>query len=186
MLRWRRNRPWSQPISSFPEMSLILPRWLRNQPRSQLSMMLYSTIMGLLRIIRRWNQTGQKFTGEPDIAKGFLLMQKLYLWVAVASTYIGLSGLLFSRYPSSFSRTTRGVVSISLGLVAIIFKLAFVNNDAPELLHGFPKLLLDLLERQSLDVLARMVFLGLIVTVIGIIFLQWRENVSAGYLFEFS
>jgi ethanolaminephosphotransferase len=147
-------------------------------------------IMGLLRVIRRWNQTGQKFAGEPDIAKAFLLTRKSYLWIAVTSTYVGLtyvglSGIFSRRHSPSFSNAIGGVVSMSLGLAALTFKLAFVNNDAPELLHGFPQLLLYALERQSLEALARTVFLGLLATAIGITFLQWRKCALVDYRFEF-
>jgi len=133
-------------------------------------------LMGLFRVIRRWNQTGQKFAGEPDIAKTFLLTQKSYLWITVASTYVVLSWLFSSRRP--FPLFGGGLVAVVLGLAALTFKLAFVNNDAPELLHGFPQLLIDILERQSLEVLACMVFIGLVTTFAVIIFSQWRKGVS--------
>ncbi|KAG7132603.1 GPI ethanolamine phosphate transferase 2 like protein [Verticillium longisporum] len=48
----------------------------------QLSLALLST-----RLVRAWNQTGQKHAGEPDIVKTFLMASPLTLWALVGATY---------------------------------------------------------------------------------------------------
>ncbi|RNJ55384.1 major facilitator super transporter protein [Verticillium nonalfalfae] len=109
---------------------------LRNtkQPFSralQLSLALLST-----RLVRAWNQTGQKHAGEPDIVKTFLMASPLTLWALVGATYALLG-------------------------IPLTFKLAFTREDAPELLGGFVHDISAALQRLTLVTRARIVFLDL-------------------------
>ncbi|PNY29776.1 GPI ethanolamine phosphate transferase 2 [Tolypocladium capitatum] len=122
----------------------------------------YLLSLGTLRLIRAWNQTGQKFAGEPDIVKLFLAPNPQMLWVLVSLTYIlvsfqvlaNLNGLPF-------------IVATSLTSVLVsstfAFKLAFTAEDAPELIAGFAKTLHDKFEGQTLLSRAHVVFAALAV-----------------------
>ncbi|KAL3425653.1 gpi ethanolamine phosphate transferase 2 [Phlyctema vagabunda] len=94
------------------------------------------------RISRRWNQTGQKFAGEPDIARHFFPEHKYSLLLLVLLTYLWNMQSLIS---SAFTRFPRGRILISMLLTtaAISFKVAFAHEDSPELLVGFAKKLAD-------------------------------------------
>ena len=85
------------------------------------------------RIIRRWNQTGQKFTAEPDIARTFFAGHPAILWSLVILTYVDAGRqLLLSLPPAAFPRLCASI----LPALAFMFKLNFVANDSPELLAG--------------------------------------------------
>lgn len=112
------------------------------------------------RLIRGWNQTGQKFAGSPDIVKIFLHTEPVRLWALICITYLWMHRQLmqaFDGLPTSLS------VSGSSGLVlsAFSFKLAFTNEDAPELVAGFARALVDLTIGGSLVMRAQAVFVGL-------------------------
>jgi len=89
-----------------------------------------------MRISRRWNQTGQKFAGEPDIARTFFSNHKLTLWTLVALTYLWNIQSLAARGFSRFPQVAAGAVATLLATASITFKLAFTNADSPELLAG--------------------------------------------------
>jgi ethanolaminephosphotransferase len=95
------------------------------------------------RITRRWNQTGQKWAGEPDIAKTFFSEHRIILWVLVGSTYLWnlqvSSRLGFPRFPQWAAAT----ISTAIVTAAVTFKLAFTHEDSPELLSGFAKRMAD-------------------------------------------
>ncbi|UNI16291.1 major facilitator super transporter protein, variant 2 [Purpureocillium takamizusanense] len=115
------------------------------------------TALTMLRLIRSWNQTGQKFAGEPDMVKLLLTPKPQLLWTLICLTYVlaafqtlpNLSGLPFILATSATS------VLVS---AAFAFKLAFTAEDAPELVTGFAKALNVRFEGQSLLSRARMVF----------------------------
>ncbi|ODA82694.1 hypothetical protein RJ55_01202 [Drechmeria coniospora] len=90
-----------------------------------------------LRLTRGWNQTGQKFAGEPDIVKTFLV------------PFPQLLGLPFIVATS--------LTSI-LASAAFTFKLAFTVEDSPELVVGWLKTAIERFEGQSLLSRARVVF----------------------------
>jgi len=89
--------------------------------------------LALLRIIRRWNQTGQKWAGEPDISRMFF-DHKVMFWGLVGSTYLwnlqSLSSRGFPRFPKLAGRA----IGAALATAAVTFKLAFTNEDSPELM----------------------------------------------------
>lgn len=121
------------------------------------------------RLIRGWNQTGQKFAGEPDIVKTFLHTEPIRLWALIGITYLwihrqllqGLDGL-----PTSLDITG----STGLVLAAFTFKLAFTNEDAPELVAGFARSLVELTNGASLVMRAQAVFVGLALAVACVLF----------------
>lgn len=85
------------------------------------------------RMLRRWNQTGQKLAGEPDIASSFLRFHPNILWALVALTYLGICVRISVCLPTGLIwRLFAFLVSVS----AFTFKLAFVASESPELLNS--------------------------------------------------
>ncbi|KAJ5715045.1 GPI ethanolamine phosphate transferase 2 [Penicillium malachiteum] len=90
--------------------------------------------VGLLvcqRVLRRWNQTGQKFTAEPDISRTFLPGHLPILWTLIILTYADAGRGLLMSLPSSILPQLGALI---LPALAFMFKLNFVANDSPELL----------------------------------------------------
>lgn len=131
------------------------------------SMNALSAIVALaaLRICRRWNQTGQKFAGEPDIARTFLTENTMLLWILVTATY-ALTAIMLARdgFPS-LHRFQASAFALALFLLAMNFKIAFTIEDAPELMKGVDPLSLSMLSKYSghLDLTssARIVFVAI-------------------------
>lgn len=113
------------------------------------------SLLSCLRIIRRWNQTGQKFAGAPDIARTWMSTHTGILWALVVSTYL-YNGLQLILY--GFPGVPRAnIVPSMLVLVAaaISFKLSFTKEDAPELLKGLPLFVNKLLSYSAKYTLVR-------------------------------
>ena len=116
-------------------------------------------LFAALRVIRAWNQTGQKHAGSPDIARHFLPAHNYLLWILVLAAYVDLIQRISRSAIPWASRRFTTAASVPLGFVALGFKIAFTNADAPELLIGFWRLVLVLLRETSLVAQARAVFL---------------------------
>ncbi|KAI9824815.1 MAG: major facilitator super transporter protein [Phylliscum demangeonii] len=131
-----------------------------------------------VRITRRWNQTGQKFAGERDIVKS-LQSHNLVLWALVMATYLDLGrricqrGLRRQPFPVAF------IVAVSLVLAALGFKLCYTSAEAPELLRGFPAVVLAAADHTgSLLTQARAVFLGITLALsYGLVTEWWPRSV---------
>ncbi|OAA59355.1 Alkaline-phosphatase-like, core domain protein [Cordyceps fumosorosea ARSEF 2679] len=120
----------------------------------------YLVALLAVRITRSWNQTGQKFAGEPDIVKLFVHRYPAALWIAVIAMYgVTWAQMLPSLEGIPFIAAT-SVTSVLISS-AFTFKLAFTTADAPELVVGFTRTLHDKFEGQSLLWRARIVFLVL-------------------------
>jgi ethanolaminephosphotransferase len=118
-------------------------------------------VLAALTISRRWNQTGQKHAGEPDIAHNFLVENSLLLWDFVGATYLWNLQSLSTR---GFPRLPRLLVRLSVAallIAAVTFKLAFTNEDSPELISGLAQTLVGLTAGIPLVQRARWVFMGL-------------------------
>lgn len=124
-----------------------------------------------MRLIRGWNQTGQKFAGSPDIVKVFLAPNPQALWCFVIGTYGTLLVELMSNAKGVFPDAIAKPLMLGLVASAISFKIAFANEDAPELVTGFARNLLELIRGPSLLARARAVLLGLALTSIYPIYL---------------
>ncbi|KZF21265.1 alkaline phosphatase-like protein [Xylona heveae TC161] len=116
-------------------------------------------VLGGLRITRRWNQTGQKYAGEPDIVRE-ISKHNYLLWSAVFLTYLDLMRRLLRRAYQRLPARLRSIMAITLCFAAFMFKLSFTEADAPELLSGIRVDLLSKLHNSSLVTQARSVFLG--------------------------
>lgn len=87
------------------------------------------------RLLRRWNQTGQKFSAEPDIARGFFPSHPNLLWLLIILTYAAACGHLLVNMPASVMWC---FATVTTTVAAFIFKLNFVAADSPELLSTSP------------------------------------------------
>ncbi|KAL7789827.1 alkaline-phosphatase-like protein [Trichoderma ceciliae] len=129
------------------------------------SMSSHVVALAALRLTRSWNQTGQKFAGEPDIVKTFLIPNPEALWLLITLVYVvvtfqalqSLSGLPYLLATSLMP---------ALLLATFTFKLAFTAEDAPELVVGFAHNLLDIFQGPSLISRARIIF-GLLAVLYG-------------------
>lgn len=113
------------------------------------------------RIIRVWNQTGQKHAGERDIASAYLPPYRLLLWSLVFVTYLNvvrrLSKSSLRWAPPSLAMSG----AVILGTAAFAFKMAFTAADAPELIAPFMQPAVDVMGGTPLVIQARAVFLGI-------------------------
>ncbi|GJN78090.1 major facilitator super transporter protein [Purpureocillium lilacinum] len=109
------------------------------------------------RAIKSWNQTGQKFAGEPDTVKLLLAPNPQLLWTLICLAYVLAA---FQTLPNLSALPFILATSATSVLVSAVFafKLAFTAEDAPELVTGFAKTLNGRFEGQSLLSRARMVF----------------------------
>ena len=131
------------------------------------------------RVIRRWNQTGQKHAGASDIARTFLFSHNLMLWSSVAVTFVHLTRRLTRYGLPNASRWVAGVVALVLCLSAFVFKVAFAVADAPELLAGVSQDLWAPLEGSSLVLQARTVFAGVGSCAVFAIYQRIRRALNA-------
>ncbi|CAF9906404.1 major facilitator super transporter protein [Imshaugia aleurites] len=115
-------------------------------------------LLVLLRIVRVWNQTGQKHAGEPDIARTVLPAHTVLLWLLVLVTYLDIIQRLSRTAVPWASRHLATAASLALGIAALGFKVAFTKADAPELLEGIGGFVPRPMEESSLVGQARAVF----------------------------
>ncbi|PSN71579.1 alkaline phosphatase-like protein [Corynespora cassiicola Philippines] len=148
------------------------------------------------RVIRRWNQTGQKFAGADDIVTSGIFHGKasIFLWSLVGAAYMDITIRLarhVARSISSFDEERSrnlddfestdvnrlmGMMAVfPLGATAFVFKLAFTARDAPELTIGVTGGMLQWIAGLSLIEVARMVFGGLVLNTLWIILSEWRR-----------
>jgi len=117
-----------------------------------------AALLAVMRLVRAWNQTGQKHAGEPDIARVVLPAHNFILWLLVLATYIDVVQKLARRAVPWSSRHLSSAASFALGIAALGFKVAFTKADAPELLEGLHLFVLRPMEEASLVAQARAFF----------------------------
>jgi ethanolamine phosphate transferase 2 subunit G len=125
------------------------------------------------RLIRGWNQTGQKFAGNPDIVKGFMVPNPQVLWLITGVAYLWM---LFQTVNDAHGLAPAGLLGATV-LAAFIFKVEFTNGDAPELVVGFARVVHDLFPGPSLLIKVRLVFVGIVASAGCSVF---RSSMSAG------
>jgi ethanolamine phosphate transferase 2 subunit G len=158
---------------------LIFPPF-RSKPKSKTSYTSSITAALLaIRLIRSWNQTGQKFAGEPDLVKIFLSSSPPFLWILASATYLWIHRELvrgFDGLPTAVN--VAGLTG--LVLAAFSFKVAFTKEDSPELVGSFAKTFVDITKGASLVTRARAVFIGLgIAATCVIIFVATQRRISS-------
>lgn len=112
-----------------------------------------------MRVIRRWNQTGQKHAGGPDIVNFICSTNPNLLWLLVLVAYVDAARRLSRCGLPLASRKISFAVFLSLCFAALIFKIEFTYTDAPELFIGLPKFLIESAGKTSLVVHCRIIFL---------------------------
>ncbi|KAL4944741.1 hypothetical protein BDV06DRAFT_76172 [Aspergillus oleicola] len=83
------------------------------------------------RVLRRWNQTGQKFAAEPDIVRAYFPSRQNTLWALVGLTYADVCLHLLNYSCSLIWR----LLCIALIATSFTFKLVFAASESPELLN---------------------------------------------------
>ncbi len=136
-------------------------------------------VLTLMRMVRRWNQTGQKHAGEPDIARTTLPSHNRVLWLLVLATYFNVMQRLARKALPKTSRHISVASSIALCVATLGFKLTFTKAEAPELLAGLHVDFLRPMEAISLVVQSRVVFIG-IVTFVSLTILAEALGASSG------
>ncbi|KAF2750244.1 alkaline phosphatase-like protein [Sporormia fimetaria CBS 119925] len=143
-------------------------------------------VLYLHRIIQRWNQTGQKYAGAPDIVHIFSTagFGSAVLWSLIGATYLDITTRLSQHTgrcicsfveskpdaePTDWHRFAGTFFVLPLGATAFIFKLAFTAQDAPELTRGISEGLVQWTNSLNLVGVARMVFSAMAVTSVSMI-----------------
>jgi ethanolaminephosphotransferase len=119
-----------------------------------------------IRLMRSWNQTGQKFAGESDIVKRFVAPFPDQLWILVCAMYMMVAFQIFLSSGGIPFENTIFVLVVTLVASALKFKLAFTAEDAPELVSGFAEVLKGVSRELTLLTRARIVF-ALLVALVG-------------------
>ncbi|KAF2008846.1 GPI ethanolamine phosphate transferase 2 [Aaosphaeria arxii CBS 175.79] len=154
-------------------------------------------LLFLHRITRRWNQTGQKFAGAPDIVHSSLFRgsSSVVLWSLIGACYMDITMRLARHVARSVAgkddppgkdgkveETNEGerlmgmMAVFPLGATAFVFKLAFTVNDAPELTRGIAHGMLYWAASLELVGLARMVFGGIALVTGWMVLYEWRAS----------
>lgn len=129
------------------------------------------------RLAVRWNQTGQKHAGEPDIVRTVFPEHFIFMWILILTTYV-LNGVFIHK------RTLAGIVmpelsaliNTTLMVLGIVFKLNFTQADAPELVQGLAWRIREYSRPFSLVFQARAVFGVLAATAITVVVLSVRKE----------
>ncbi|KKK25071.1 hypothetical protein ARAM_003137 [Aspergillus rambellii] len=116
------------------------------------------------RILRRWNQTGQKFAADPDISRTFFPNHPGSLWVLVALSYADISLHIIGHTSSSMAWR---LLCFGVTTLAFTFKLVFAASESPELISK-PVLhnVTVLLNQVPLLLYARLVLGGIMLLVV--------------------
>ena len=141
---------------------------------------LVASLLVILRVVRVWNQTGQKHAGEPDIAKTVLPAHNISLWLLVLATYLDIIQRLSRGAVPWASRHLATAASLALGIAALGFKVAFTEADAPELLKGLEYFVLSPMEESSLVAQARAVFTSIAIMVVLTSFPAVYQRIQGG------
>jgi ethanolamine phosphate transferase 2 subunit G len=126
-------------------------------------------ILAVHRVVVRWNQTGQKHAGAPDIVHNFFPNQHILMWLLILVTHGYLCFMLVQR---TFRDLVALEVAVGIATVlivpAIVFKLNFTQADAPELVQGLAEQLREWSAPFSLVQQALFTFLLLALATIGV------------------
>ena len=124
----------------------------RKDNEQQLFSGLWSTalLLGILRVVRAWNQTGQKHAGKPDIARNVLPSHNIILVLVVLATYLLTSYRFLLRLSPRKGLAT--ALSMLLCLITFMCKINFTKADAPELLVGLDSLLFESMSQKPIRI----------------------------------
>ncbi|KAK4501656.1 hypothetical protein PRZ48_007465 [Zasmidium cellare] len=143
-----------------------------------------TAILAVHRFCVRWNQTGQKHAGEPDIVHAFFPEAHVLMWVLILGAYACNGYFLVQRAFAGLLAPEIGVlIAVVLEVPAIVFKLNFTQADAPELVQGLAEQIRELSKPFDLVLQARVVFAGLAtvtIVVVTLAVLSARESKRLG------
>ncbi|EER40547.1 phosphoethanolamine transferase [Histoplasma capsulatum var. duboisii H88] len=130
------------------------------------------------RIMRRWNQTGQKFAAEPDIARTFFPSYTNVLWILILLTYTDICQGMVRRTSSAGAASFSRLFFPILTSFALLFKLSFTAADSPELLQNvlISSHLVGSITGVSLITQARLVFTGIAIALVYVIYTDFQEK----------
>lgn len=118
-------------------------------------------VLAIVRMVRGWNQTGQKHAGEPDIARTILPQHNQLLWFLVLGTYFNITQRLARKVLPRTSHHISAASSIALCVATLAFKIVFTKAEAPELLVGLQTDFVKPIAQASLVVQSRVIFMGI-------------------------
>jgi hypothetical protein len=126
----------------------------------------------------RWNQTGQKHAGEPDIVHEFFPSHHVLMWILILVTYL-VVGYQLAR--TCLRSTLIGDADLAIAFVsilpAVVFKLNFTQADAPELVLGLGGQLRAVTADLDLLTQARVVFVMLtLCLIIAVVEARWNRG----------
>jgi len=138
---------------------LTASRLSKSKDNQKLTILCSTTLLALHRLMTRWNQTGQKWAGSPDISRTFFPENTYVLWILILATY-GHIGLKIARNSLGGLLPTSLAVFMAASTVlpALLFKLNFAAADAPELVGNLGVALQDMIGAFTLVDQARVVF----------------------------
>ncbi|KAL8791432.1 MAG: hypothetical protein Q9213_000048 [Squamulea squamosa] len=122
-----------------------------------------------MRVLRGWNQTGQKYASQPDIARGVFPHHNYLLWSLVFVSY--LVTLVKMSIPSHAGKTQSlfSVTAMVVCMMGLAFRISFTMADSPELLRGIQVSSAFTLGDLNLVMQTRIVFCGIVFYAVGII-----------------
>ncbi|KAK5166197.1 major facilitator superfamily transporter protein [Saxophila tyrrhenica] len=159
--------------------SILIAKSLRN--RSDMTSAWRTAAAGAIllcshRLAVRWNQTGQKHAGEPDIVHAIFPEHHMLMWLLILLTYIMNGYFIHTRtFAGLLIPELTAFADVSLIVLATVFKLNFTQADAPELVQGLALKLREWSEPFSLVVQARAAFATMAVTGAGVVVLAIRQ-----------
>ena len=142
------------------------------------------TIAGIIllathRVAIRWNQTGQKHAGEPDIAHTVFADHHVLMWFLVWGTYIANGFSLATRtFAGLLQSEIAAFFVVPLVALSIVFKLNFTQADAPELVQGLALRIREWSEPFDLVLQARIVFGLLAIAAFAVVALSLNRSGS--------
>ncbi|EME82316.1 uncharacterized protein MYCFIDRAFT_139082 [Pseudocercospora fijiensis CIRAD86] len=134
------------------------------------------TLLAVHRLSVRWNQTGQKHAGAPDIVHTFFTEHHILMWMLILATYVYNGWSLATRALAGLvAPEIAAIFSAALVLPAVVFKLTFTQADAPELVKDLALGIRSFVQPFDLVLQARIVFSGLAVTTILVSILSFMS-----------
>lgn len=136
------------------------------------------------RLVRRWNQTGQKFAAEPDIAHTFFGRHPEIFWMLLALTYLDAGFALVRNVRLQGIPWLGAMIALAPAALAFTFKLHFVASESPELLGGtfISRIVKEWPYSLSLVLHARLVFYALAIVTLVALFAGRRSKFVKGRL----
>ena len=167
---WLGMKQWVRNFKLPAPMTELLTNEAYNGPWSAV---LAVTPLATMRIVRAWNQTGQKHAGQPDITKALSTNHNYLLWVLVSMIYFSFPASMIRPNQSQSCRRVSILNTTVLSAVAFAFKVAFTMADAPELLKGIPIAQRNVFASVGLTTQARILFSGMLLFCAGVLFPNW-------------